>query len=432
MHDHNHCQAQPQECPGRQARAALLAGRRAAAAGCVRRAAPRSGDPAERVSFGTSGHRGRRSSAVSTNGTCSRSPRRSASTAARRASRPALHGHRHPCAVAPALPARWRCWRRTGGNADRRGRRDTRRHRQSRTPSWPTTAAAQRPGRRDRHHAVAQSARQWWLQVQPSERRPGRYRRPPGSRTAPTRCWRAVCEGVQADAFARRCAPRRRMNMISRAYVADLGQVVDFDAIRGAGIRMGVDPLGGAGVHYWSPDRRALPARPHGSQRAGRSDVSLHDTRLGRQDPHGPSSSYAMQRLIGLKNRYDVAFACDTDHDRHGIVTRGRLAAAQSLPVGRDRLPVPHRPQMEAEAAVGKTWSAALIDRVAARLGRRLHEVPVGFKWFVDGLFDGRLGFGGEESAGAAFSAATDGVEHRQGWPRRGAARRPRSRRARA
>jgi phosphoglucomutase len=118
-----------------------------------------------------------------------------------------------------------------------------------------------------------------------------------------------------------------------------------------------------------------------------------------------PSSSHAMQRLIELKDSYDVAFACDTDHDRHGIVTRssGLLLPNHYLSVLIDYL-FRHRPEWRGDAAVGKTLvSTALIDRVAKRLGRRLHEVPVGFKWFVDGLFDGSLGFGGEESAGASF-----------------------------
>jgi phosphoglucomutase len=119
-----------------------------------------------------------------------------------------------------------------------------------------------------------------------------------------------------------------------------------------------------------------------------------------------PSSSYAMQRLIGLKDKFDIAFACDTDHDRHGIVTAssGLMLPNQYLAVAIDYL-FRHRLHWRPEAAVGKTVvSSAMIDRVAARLGRRLYEVPVGFKWFVDGLVNGSLGFGGEESAGASFS----------------------------
>ncbi|BCH24599.1 phosphoglucomutase, alpha-D-glucose phosphate-specific [Mesorhizobium sp. L-8-10] len=189
------------------------------------------------------------------------------------------------------------------------------------------------------------------------------------------------------------------------AYVADLGAVVDFDAIRSSGIRMAVDPLGGAGVHYWAPiaERYRLPldiVSEEVDPTFGFMTVDW-DGKI-RMDP---SSSYAMQRLIGLKDRYDVAFACDTDHDRHGIVARsaGLLPPNHYLSVLVDYL-FRQRPGWSAAAAVGKTLvSTALIDRVATRLGRRLHEVPVGFKWFVDGLFDGTLGFGGEESAGASF-----------------------------
>ena len=125
-----------------------------------------------------------------------------------------------------------------------------------------------------------------------------------------------------------------------------------------------------------------------------------------------PSSSYAMQGLIGLKERFDVAFACDPDHDRHGIVTPsgGLLAPNNYLAVSIDYL-FQNRPHWRADAAVGKTVvSSGLIDRVAKRLGRRLYEVPVGFKWFADGLFDGSLGFGGEESAGASFLRKDGGV----------------------
>ena len=205
-------------------------------------------------------------------------------------------------------------------------------------------------------------------------------------------------------ARARRAANTHLHDFLS-AYVGDLGQVVDFDAIRGAGIRMGVDPLGGAGVHYWAP----IAERYQLDLTVLSEDVDPTfafmtvdwDGKI-RMDP---SSSLAMQRLIGLKDRYDIAFACDTDHDRHGIVTRsaGLLPPNHYLSVSIDYL-FQHRPQWGGDAAVGKTVvSSALIDRVAKRLGRKLFEVPVGFKWFVDGLFDGSLGFGGEESAGASF-----------------------------
>ena len=189
------------------------------------------------------------------------------------------------------------------------------------------------------------------------------------------------------------------------AYTGDLGGVIDFDAIRASGIRMGVDPLGGAGVHYWS--RIAERYRLDLTVVSEQVDPTFRfmtldwDGRI-RMDP---SSPYAMQRLIGLREKYDIAFACDTDHDRHGIVTpsTGLMQPNHFLAVAVDYL-FRHRPDWNATAAVGKTVvSTAMIDRVAARLGHRLYEVPVGFKWFADGLFDGSLGFGGEESAGASF-----------------------------
>ena len=205
-------------------------------------------------------------------------------------------------------------------------------------------------------------------------------------------------------AQARRAASTHVHDFLE-AYVSDLGQVIDFDAIRGSGIRMGVDPLGGAGVNFWAPlaQRYGLDLTVVSAE----VDPTFGFMTLDwdgkiRMDP---SSSYAMQRLIGMRERFDVAFACDTDHDRHGIVTRstGLLPPNHYLSVLIDYL-FQHRPQWGADAAVGKTLvSTALIDRVAKRLDRKLYEVPVGFKWFVDGLFDGSLGFGGEESAGASF-----------------------------
>lgn len=202
-----------------------------------------------------------------------------------------------------------------------------------------------------------------------------------------------------------RRAPTIREHDFLDAYVRDLGNVIDFDAIRGAGISMGADPLGGAGVHYWSPiaERYRLDLDVI-------SEVVDPTFRFMSVDWDGrirmdPSSPYAMQRLLARRNHYDVSFACDTDHDRHGIVTRssGLLPANHYLAVAIDYL-FRNRPGWNARAAVGKTLvSTALIDRVARRLGRDLYEVPVGFKWFADGLFDGSLGFGGEESAGASF-----------------------------
>ncbi len=189
------------------------------------------------------------------------------------------------------------------------------------------------------------------------------------------------------------------------AYVRDLGNVVDMDAIRGGDIHLGVDPLGGAGVHYWAP----IAERYHLNLTVV-SDVVDETFRFMAVDWDGrirmdPSSSYAMQRLIGLKDRFDVAVACDTDHDRHGVVTRstGLLPPNHYLTVAVHHL-FSHRSQWRPDAGVGKTVvSSSMIDRVSAKLGRRLHEVPVGFKWFVQGLGDGSLGFCGEESAGAAF-----------------------------
>jgi phosphoglucomutase len=205
-------------------------------------------------------------------------------------------------------------------------------------------------------------------------------------------------------ARARKAATTRVHDYLG-AYVDDLGNLIDFDVIRGARLHLGVDPLGGAGVHYW-----ARIAELH------RIDLTVINTAVDPQfafmtaDRDGkirmdPSSRYAMQRLIALKDRYDVAFACDTDHDRHGIVTRGAglLPPNHYLSVAVDYL-FRHRPQWSATSAIGKTLvSSAMIDRVANRLGRGLFEAPVGFKWFAPGLFDGSLGFCGEESAGASF-----------------------------
>ena len=188
-------------------------------------------------------------------------------------------------------------------------------------------------------------------------------------------------------------------------YVADLGNVVDFDVIRGAGLRLGVDPLGGAGVHYWAPI-----AEHYGFELTVVSDVVDPTFSFMSLDWDGrirmdPSSSDAMQRLVGLKDRFDVAFACDTDHDRHGVVTRsaGLMSPNAYLAVLADYLGK-HRPDWPAGAAIGKTIvTTALIERVAARLGRKLFDAPVGFKWFAAGLFDGSLAFGCEESAGASL-----------------------------
>jgi phosphoglucomutase len=206
-------------------------------------------------------------------------------------------------------------------------------------------------------------------------------------------------------AAARRAATTHTHDYL-QDYVRDLGAILDMEVIRNSGIRMGVDPLGGAGVHYWA--RIAELYRLDLSVVNDEVDPTFRFMTLDwdgkiRMDP---SSSYAMQRLISLKDRFDIAFACDTDHDRHGIVTAssGLLPPNHYLAVAIDFL-FRHRTHWRADAAVGKTVvSSAMIDRVSKRLGRTLYEVPVGFKWFVDGLVDGSLGFGGEESAGASFS----------------------------
>jgi phosphoglucomutase len=206
-------------------------------------------------------------------------------------------------------------------------------------------------------------------------------------------------------AAARRAATTHAHDYL-QAYVDDLGAILDMDAIRGSRIRMGVDPLGGAGVRYWA----RIAERYRLDLTVVNEDVDP-TFRFMTLDWDGkirmdPSSSFAMQRLIGLKDRFDIAFACDTDHDRHGIVTAssGLMPPNHYLAVAIDYL-FRHRTRWRADAAVGKTAvSSAMIDRVSQRLGRTLYEVPVGFKWFVSGLADGSLGFGGEESAGASFS----------------------------
>jgi phosphoglucomutase len=189
------------------------------------------------------------------------------------------------------------------------------------------------------------------------------------------------------------------------AYVNDLAAVVDMDAIRDAHLNLCADPLGGAGIAYWARifERYGL----HLTIQNDRADPTF---RFMSVDWDGKirmdcSSPYAMAGLIALKDKYDLAFACDTDHDRHGIVTRsaGLMKPNDYLSAAISYL-FANRPGWRQDAGVGKTLvSSSMIDRVARHLGRRLVEVPVGFKWFVDGLFDGSLGFGGEESAGASF-----------------------------
>jgi phosphoglucomutase len=200
-------------------------------------------------------------------------------------------------------------------------------------------------------------------------------------------------------------APSTQRHDYLNAYVSDLGNVIDMDAIRNAKLRIGVDPLGGAGVHYWA----AIAERWHLDLTviSGVVDPTFRFMPLDwdGQIRMDPSSPFAMQSLIALKDDFDIAFACDTDHDRHGIVTpsAGLLPANHYLCVAIDYL-FRHRPRWGAQTAVGKTVvTTQLINRVAARLGRALVDMPVGFKWFAPGLLNGSLGFAGEESAGASF-----------------------------
>src|SRR5215472_7973674 len=216
----------------------------------------------------------------------------------------------------------------------------------------------------------------------------------------------AALQGVARVPYeeARRAATLHRYDYLD-SYVADLGAVVDMQAIASARLNIGVDPLGGASVSYWRPI-----AERYGLDLQVVNDVVDPTFRFMTLDWDGKirmdcSSPYAMARLIGLREKFDIAFGNDTDADRHGIVTRtaglmppNHYLAAMIAYLFR------HRPRWRAEAAVGKTVvSSAIIDRVATSIERRLYEVPVGFKWFVPGLLDGSLGFGGEESAGASF-----------------------------
>ena len=213
-------------------------------------------------------------------------------------------------------------------------------------------------------------------------------------------------QGVKRVPFesAQRAATTHRYDFLN-AYVSDLGSVIDMEAIRGAGLSLGVDPLGGAGVHYWGriAERYALNLKV--VNEAIDPTFRFVPVDWDGQIRMDPSSSYAMQGLIGLKDHFDIAFACDCDHDRHAIVTKdeGLLPPNHYLAVAIDYL-FRHRPEWHSNAAVGKTIvSSGMIDRVATKLCRTLYEVPVGFKWYADRLHNGSLGFGGEESAGASF-----------------------------
>jgi phosphoglucomutase len=203
---------------------------------------------------------------------------------------------------------------------------------------------------------------------------------------------------------ARKSACVRRYDY-TNPYVADLANVIDMDAIRSSGVKIGIDPLGGAGVHYWQPiiERYGIAATIVNAEvdPTFRFMTADWDGKI-RMDC---SSPYAMARLIGMRDKFDVAFANDTDADRHGIVTRsnGLMNPNHYLAASIAYL-FEHRPNWNKDCTIGKTIvSSAIIDRVAAKLGRKLVETPVGFKWFVDGLIGGSFGFVGEESAGASF-----------------------------
>jgi phosphoglucomutase len=188
-------------------------------------------------------------------------------------------------------------------------------------------------------------------------------------------------------------------------YVEDLGSVIDMEAIRASGLKLGVDPLGGASVHYWGPIADAygldITVTNPAVDPTFRFMTLDHDGKI-RMDC---SSPFAMASLVGLKDRFDIAFANDPDADRHGIVTRSAgLLNPNHYLAAAIRYLLTHRPGWQTGSAVGKTLvSSSIIDRVVSGLGRTLAEVPVGFKWFVNGLFDGSFCFGGEESAGASF-----------------------------
>ena len=189
-------------------------------------------------------------------------------------------------------------------------------------------------------------------------------------------------------------------------YVNDLWNIIDMDIIRNAKIKIGVDPLGGAGVHYWEPIAEKYRLNLAVVNKIVDPTFSFMTVDWDGQIRMDPSSPYAMQRLVSMKDNFDISFACDTDHDRHSIVTKstGLLNPNHYLSVAIFYL-LQHRPQWAKSTSVGKTVvTTQLIDRISAKLGRNIYDVPVGFKWFVDGLLDGSLCFGGEESAGTSFS----------------------------
>ena len=214
--------------------------------------------------------------------------------------------------------------------------------------------------------------------------------------------------GIKRKPFADalKAATTRRHDFIGE-YVSGLATVIDMDLLRDSGIKMGVDPLGGAGVHYWAPIAERYGLNLEVVNRTVDPTFRFMTLDWDGKIRMDPSSPYAMRSLIGLKDRFDIAFACDTDHDRHGIVAKscGLMPPNEYLAVCISYL-YRQRPGWPATAAVGKTVvSSSMIDRVSAQIGRKVYEVPVGFKFFVDGLVNRTLGFAGEESAGASFLA---------------------------
>ena len=290
--------------------------------------------------------------------------------------------------------------------------------------------AATRPGRRHRRHAVAQPARGRRLQVQPAERRPGRHRRhrlDPG-RGEPAARGRAstASSGVAVSSDARAAAAPLRLRR--RATSTTSRSVIDMDAIRASGLRIGVDPLGGASVAYWPAIARALRPRPDRHERRRRPAVRVHDRRLGRPDPDGPVVALrdgpAGRAARPVRRRVRQRRRRRPPRDRHA---RRRADEPEPLPVGGGRATCSAAARdWGADVAVGKTLvSSAMIDRVAADLGRRLLEVPVGFKWFVDGLVDGiaRVRRRGERRR-LVPAPRRDGLDDRQGRDHRVPARR--------
>lgn len=212
-------------------------------------------------------------------------------------------------------------------------------------------------------------------------------------------------KAVKCLDYATACAsPLLEQYDYVKPYVDDLGSVLDLDAIRKAGIRIGVDPLGGAGVGYWDVIAKTYDLNIEVVNYRVDPTFSFMTLDKDGKIRMDCSSPWAMASLIGLKDKFDIAVGNDPDYDRHGIVTKtGLMNPNHYLAVVIQYL-FTHRPHWPKTAAVGKTLvSSSIIDRVAKKIGRDLKEVPVGFKWFVDGLFDGSYGFGGEESAGASF-----------------------------